>query len=435
MPPAAPPLAPPFPAAPPVRRAAIAVAVAAAAMVATLPGRTHGLGLVTEPLLADLRLDRVGFATLNFWATVIGAAFCIPAGWLLDRFGVRAVLAGVLLALGAVVVGMSRVPAGGGAVSLPVPEVFFAGGLEWAAAPVLLLALVLLTRGLGQSGLSVVSLALVGKAAGRRPGVAMGVYSVLTTVGFTAAFVAVRAADQAGVGWRDLWAGIGWVVVAAGVLAALAVRNPPAEPESSPAEPAGGGATLGAAVRSPAFWVFALGTSFYGMVSAGLSLFNQSVLAERGFDRDVFLTITAIGLPVGLVANLLTGWLATRVRLGFVLAGGLALLAAALFAYRHVTTQGEVYAFACAHAAAGGVIMVTFFTVWRQAYGTAHLGKIQGAAQLLTVVASAAGPVLFAVGQRSFGSYTPLMENLAWASAAFAAAALVVPTPGQEPTT
>ena len=56
--------------------------VAAAAMVATLPGRTHGLGLVTEPLLADLGLDRVPFAALNLWATLLGAAFCLPVGWL-----------------------------------------------------------------------------------------------------------------------------------------------------------------------------------------------------------------------------------------------------------------------------------------------------------------------------------------------------------------
>src|ERR1700733_13169112 len=87
--------------------AAGAAGVAAAAMVATLPGRTHGLGLVTEPLLADLSLGRVPFAALNFWATLIGAAFCVPVGWALDRFGVRFVLAGVLFALGATVVAMS----------------------------------------------------------------------------------------------------------------------------------------------------------------------------------------------------------------------------------------------------------------------------------------------------------------------------------------
>src|SRR5881227_1800077 len=83
---------------------ASAASVAAAAMVATLPGRTHGLGLVTEPLLADLGLGRVPFAALNFWATLAGAAFCLPVGWAIDRLGVRLVLAAVLLALGTTVV-------------------------------------------------------------------------------------------------------------------------------------------------------------------------------------------------------------------------------------------------------------------------------------------------------------------------------------------
>jgi hypothetical protein len=39
--------------------------VAAAAMVATLPGRTQGLGLITEPLLTDLGIGRVDYAQLN----------------------------------------------------------------------------------------------------------------------------------------------------------------------------------------------------------------------------------------------------------------------------------------------------------------------------------------------------------------------------------
>ena len=45
--------------------------IAALAMVATLPGRTQGLGLITEPLIADLRLDRVTYANINLWATLI----------------------------------------------------------------------------------------------------------------------------------------------------------------------------------------------------------------------------------------------------------------------------------------------------------------------------------------------------------------------------
>ena len=66
--------------------------VAAAAMVGTLPGRTQGLGLITEPLLADLNIGRVDYAQLNLWATLIGAAGAIGIGRFLDRFGSRVVL-------------------------------------------------------------------------------------------------------------------------------------------------------------------------------------------------------------------------------------------------------------------------------------------------------------------------------------------------------
>ena len=42
------------------------------------------------------------------------------------------------------------------------------------------------------------------------------------------------------------------------------------------------------------------------------------------------------------------------------------------------------------------MITVIFFAVWRRAFGAAHLGRIQGAAQMLTVLASAIGPLIFA---------------------------------------
>src|SRR6185369_11533477 len=110
---------------------AAALCVAALAMVATLPGRTQGLGLITEPLIASLAISRVDFANLNFWATLIGAAFCLPVGRLTDRFGSRAVLTAVTGALGVTVIAMSQI-----------------AGLAALAI------LVTLTRGLGQSALS-----------------------------------------------------------------------------------------------------------------------------------------------------------------------------------------------------------------------------------------------------------------------------------------
>ena len=57
-------------------------------MVGTLPGRTQGLGLITEPLLADLGLSRVDYAQINLVATLVGAAFAFGVGSLIDRRGV-----------------------------------------------------------------------------------------------------------------------------------------------------------------------------------------------------------------------------------------------------------------------------------------------------------------------------------------------------------
>src|SRR5438874_8894071 len=96
--------------APPAARTRwVAVGVAAMAMVATLPGRTHGLGLITEPLLEYFKLSHLDYGRINTWATLLGATFCLPCGWLLDRVGRRPVLTAVTLALGATVLAMTRI--------------------------------------------------------------------------------------------------------------------------------------------------------------------------------------------------------------------------------------------------------------------------------------------------------------------------------------
>ncbi len=42
------------------------------------------------------------------------------------------------------------------------------------------------------------------------------------------------------------------------------------------------------ALQSPAFWVFALSSSLFGLVYSGIALFNQSILEERGFDATTY---------------------------------------------------------------------------------------------------------------------------------------------------
>jgi MFS family permease len=379
-----------FPARVPIYYGWVTLAVAALAMVGTLPGRTQGLGLITEPLLKDLQLDRLRWAQINLWATLLGSLFCLGMGRLLDRFGSRTVLTATALLLGAVVLWLSLTQS-----------------VLWLAV------LITLTRGLGQSALSVISISIVGQWFVKKLNTAMGVYSVLLSIGFMIAFPLVGASVQSS-GWRQAWAGIGFALLLG--LAPLSWVLMRRTPEScgialdgeklgaAPQQPETG-ATLGQALATPAFWVFALSSSVYGLLASGIALFNESILAERGFDAATYYRTLVITALTALAGNFLCGWLS------------------------NVQTQWHVAAWAVVMGLAGGVVIVIFFSFWSRAFGRAHLGKIQGAAQTLTVLASAIGPLLLAAWVTRTGSYATVFYVLAFVVGVLAVSAWLVRLP------
>ncbi len=390
-----------------MRRGWINVLVAAVVMLATLPGRTQGLGLITEPMLLELHLDRVSYANINLWATLLGAIVCLPIGRLFDHAGLRSATFALTLTLGGVVWTMSRL----------------AGGT------VVLFLLVLATRALGQSALSVASITAVGKSFGRRVGVAMGVYSVLLSVFFAAAFVAVGNAVRVS-GWRSAWGFVAYgLLLFAAPIVLLLREGPAAQTAGSDEQDGSAGLSLTAALRTPAFWVFGGGTSLFGLVSSGLGLFNQAILAERGFDQPTYVKFLAATSIIALAGQGLCGWLTLRWSLRQLLGLALFLYAAALAVLPLLTTLSQLWIFAALIGLSGGMITVLFFAVWRQAFGTAHLGRIQGAAQMLTVLASAIGPLVFAQCQALAGSYTPALWALTPCVFLLGLAAFRVPMP------
>ena len=392
------------------------VAVAALAMVATLPGRTQGLGLITEPLLRDLNVGHLEYAQLNGWATLIGSTFCLACGPLIDRLGARAVLTAVLAALAATVLVMSRVTTSGG-----------------------LLACLILTRGFGQSALSVVSLTIVGKWFVRRLPIAMATYSVLISLGFIVAFVLVGSGAMHA-GWRPVWAAVGWAIAGVAVPGWLLVRRSPEAigvpvdgipgPAASDRAPRDvSGFTLAQALRTPAFWAFALSGAIFALVSTGLMLFNEAVLTERGFPREMMLAVIAIVTFTGLAANFLGGWLAERWPIGRLMGLAMFFLAASLLMLPLARGRAMAYGYAVAIGIAGGIVMVIFFVCWGRVFGRRHLGAIQGAAQILTVLGSAAGPIALESSVRYTGHSSPLLLALCPVVAALGIFCLFVRTP------
>jgi MFS family permease len=378
--------------------------VAAAAMVATLPGRTQGLGLITEPMLTDLRIGRVAYAQLNLWATLVGSVGAIGVGRLIDRFGSRLTLSIVLLALGTVVCLMSRVT--------------YIGELALS---------ITLTRALGQSALSVISLAMVGQWFIRRIDIAMAIYSIIMSVGFMIAFPVVGLLVQSR-GWRSAWFAVGAAILGLAPLALLIVRR---SPESIGLQPDGErtrnperyGYSLREALLTPAFWIFAIGSALYGLVASGIGLFNESILAERGFGPNIYYQTLAVTAITGLAGNFAGGWLARFVPLTRLMALSLAVLTIGLLALPHVSTLPMVMIWATLMGIGGGLVMVLFFSVWPRVYGRRQLGRIQGVAQAITVVFSAVGPLLLAMCLEMTGSYLAVFYILAAAVAAVGVAA------------
>ena len=194
-----------------------------------------------------------------------------------------------------------------------------------------LLVFVTLTRGLGQSALSIVSLAMVGKWFRRRLTWAMAIYALVMSIGFMIAFPVVGAVVLSQ-GWRFAWAAIGVVAprwcwrrwhgcsvrsspeaIGAGGRrrAAGGRRGGASEPAACDAGARRCGRRRSGCSRSPA--------SLYGLVASGIGLFNESILAERGFAPDVYHTALAVTAITGLAGNFAAGAWADRGSLRHVL--------------------------------------------------------------------------------------------------------------------
>ena len=163
------------------------ILVGAIAMAATYPGRTHGLGMVTEPLL-------IGPAT---WPIRMAGSF-IPR----SICGARCI--GACSACRSAGCSTAMIAAG----SWPSISVLLGGAVLWMSTAQhwqdLFIGLIL-TRGLGQSALSVVSITIVAKSfRASQLGMAMAWYAILSAPFHLLLIQGVGwALKDAGFGWRD----------------------------------------------------------------------------------------------------------------------------------------------------------------------------------------------------------------------------------------
>lgn len=371
------------------RAAGTILLLASLAMVATLPGRTVGLGLITEQLLIDLRVTRSSYAELNLWATFLGALFLFGTGPALDR-SLRWTTTAVLAA--------------------------FSGAVFWLAhlpGPGLLLPVLILTRGLGQSSLSLSAVTIVGKSFKKKLSAAMGVFAVATSLLFAGAIPAVDSL-LGQLGWRKVWMILAAVILGISLLVAFLIRDPQAQKSLEKDDEPATGTPFREALRSPAFWVLTIGIGIYYFAFTGITLFSESLVVSLDFSRDIRNWFLAIMMFSGLASNLCCGWLVQRVLVLNIFGGAMIIFAACLIGFPMASGSiGLIYTVAVALGVGSGAVTVIFFAGFADLFGKRHLGKIQGVAQAMTVASSGSGPLFFARSFESSGSYSSAFCTLA----------------------
>ena len=358
-------------------------------MVATLPGRTVGLGLITEQLLVDLGVTRSSYAELNLWATFLGALFLFGTGPALDR-SLRWTTTVVLAT--------------------------FSGAVFWLAhlpGPGLLLPVLILTRGLGQSSLSLSAVAIVGKSFKKKLSTAMGIFAVATSLLFVAAIPSVDSL-LGQLGWRNVWIILAAVILGISLLVAFLIRDPQAQNGHGEDDETTTGMPFREALRSPAFWVLTIGIGIYYFAFTGITLFSESLVVSLDFSKDIRNWFLAIMMFSGLASNLCCGWLAQRISVLNIFGGAMIIFAACLIGFPLASGSiGLISTVAVALGIGSGAVTVIFFAGFADLFGKRHLGKIQGVAQTMTVASSGTGPLIFARSFESSGSYSSVFFTLA----------------------
>jgi sugar phosphate permease len=400
----------------------IILAVGTLGMILTSPGQTYVVSIFIERFIADLGLSRSLVSTLYTIGTLTGSLTLTFWGHQIDRRGPR-VMMGVIAGL----LGLACI---------------YMGSVQNA---VMLGAGFVLIRMLGQGALGMVSLNVINQWWVRRRGTVVGLSGVVSAVLGMGLFPNLVNALVGGLGWRATYPilGVSQLLLTLPLALVFVRRRPEAyglRPDGDlPAVGAGGSATpaevnwtLREALRTPAFWVIALGVASVAMFGTGLYFHLVSIFADNGLSQDI---AAAVYVPISLTMALTRlggGFLTDRVPVRVLMAVALLLMTLALVLTPLVGSFEMALVYGVVMGIKGGLTQLVSSVVWADYFGRRHLGSIAGAASTIGSAGSALGPLPLGVARDLLGSYTLALLICAVVPLVLGAASLFVRAPQRE---
>lgn len=404
----------------------VVLAVATTTVFASGPGQSHTFSIFVPLIAEDLDISTTAISSAYAFATLIAALGLTRMGRLVDRFGVRKVLIGVVVLLG-----------------------FACFGFGAAAGMITLSLSFMCLRFLGQGSMLLGASNMVAQWFHARRGFAMSVMML----GFAASMAVHPLIGQwliDLVGWRQAWLWLGvmtWVLMLPLLLLLLhdkpeplglapdgrAARLPDGQPASAgAASVALTGLQLGQAVRTGAFWIIAAGLFTPAMLITTLFLFQVSVFQEHGLSSTLAASMFSVSAVAMAAAMPAVGWILDRSNPKYIFSASLVLLSVSLTGITFVHDATTATAYAVIFGINNAANMTFFGYMWAQYFGRRHLGSIQGVGQMIGVIGASIGALPLGIAYDLFASYDGALRLLALLPIAAAVLALFLVPPKLE---
>jgi sugar phosphate permease len=355
-----------------------------------------GLALYGLPLYYDFMVREFGWSRAMVTSgnaiskLVVGPLFGFGAGWIVDRFGPRRLMmAGIVMAGGALI--------GLGATSVAWTFYFF-----------------YFFNALGYvCGGPLPCQVLVSRWFDRTRGKVMGI--AYLGIGVGGAIVPLLAGWlTARVGWRASLQALGALIMLVALPLAYFVREDPDDVrlKGSRSEDAEGSRStasesISAILRSPAFYLLALGSmcsiAAVGGTNQHLKLFLS---LDRGYGQADAARIISLVLAISIAGRLLMGWLADRIARKHVMLLIYLLVAAAIpLLLARPAGAAALYLFAAIFGLGLGGEYLIIPLMAGELFGMGLLGRVMGIVLTADGVAEATAPMLVGYLRDRTGSY------------------------------
>lgn len=379
-------------------------------MIAAVPGSPPGMSVFIDGMIEALDMSRADFSLAYTFGTITAGLAAPYAGKLVDRFGARLMGCLSFFTLGLILVYTGfldhiHIWTGSGAVFawLPFALVFVAfAGIRLA----------------GVSFAMTTCRSMVFRWFEGRRGWAAAVNGVVLSLSFSSAPLLLNGLIVR-LDWQMTWITLGLIFMT--VMTAVAYiffRDSPeacgVEVEQAPIKkddprpriPVLQNFTAPEAVRTRAFWIFALGLALNALIGTGISFHIVAIAAGDGLARS---EAVAIFLPIAIFhvgTTLSLGAVSEKIKLKFALMLMIGAQSVALIGIANIGDPVWRWMHIVGSGVGWGCFGVLINLPWARFFGRKHLGAINGWVTGVTVITSALGPYFFGLSNALTGSFT-----------------------------